>query len=195
MALVLSSALWRSTFYYLLLYDVDMNGFCRLDYDFYDVTKFYFPDTDRGIVQSWALLEKLALRGFVNHKVTLCRGKLKQHDNHEFFDWLPTFLPSTESLGLGRIERYVPDDNLVYGPLTAIVWDLSGEYHFMLGTPRIHVHSMIVFLWGFSVLSRFLSCPVKTRFCSLLITKWARWEHLHRDGPPGIYRVSTLLRW
>ena len=21
------------------------------------------------------------------------------------------------------------------------------------------------------------------------------WEHLHRDGPTGIYRVSTLLHW
>ena len=60
-ALVLSSALWRSTFYYLLLYDVDMNAFRRLDDDFYDVNgKFYFPATLRSILTKSMVFRRVA---------------------------------------------------------------------------------------------------------------------------------------
>ena len=95
-----------------------MNSFCRLDYDFLWCHQiFYFPDAAWIFLPSLMVIEPLALSGFVSHKVTLCRGKLKQHDNHEFFDWLPTFLPSTESLRMGRTKRYVPDGNLIYGSI------------------------------------------------------------------------------
>ena len=49
MALVLSSALWRSAFYYLLLYDVDKNVFCRLDDDFDDVNEIFILAARRSI--------------------------------------------------------------------------------------------------------------------------------------------------
>ena len=65
----------------------------------------------------------------------------------------------------------------------------------MLGTPRIHVHPMIIFLRGSLFLVPILSFPRRSVTFSLSNTKQARWEQKHRDGPPGIYRVSTFLHW
>ena len=100
------------------------------------------------------VFEELAPRSVVSYKVTLCRGKLKQHDNHEFFDWLPTFLPSTESLRLGRTKRYVPDDNLIYGSLPLS----SGTYRVntILCLGRLAFMSI---LWSSFSYEVPLSCP------------------------------------
>ena len=50
------------------------------------------------------------------------------------------------------------------------------------------------FLTRFSLVP-ILSFPRRSVTFSLTNTRQARWEQKHRDGPPGIYRVSTLLHW
>ena len=67
----------------------------------------------------------------------------------------------------------------------------------MLGTPRIYVHPVIHFLMRFLLLVN-LSSPRRLgswlTFSSIEYEVDRR-EHLQRDGPTGIYRVSTLLHW
>ena len=54
-------------------------------------------------------------------------------------------------------------------------------------------------LWSFSyevsLPYRFFRFPWRFGYFQFCWLQSGRWEHLHRDGPPGIYRVSTFLHW